>query len=363
MHKYGLSVYPNHSSTDDIINYLDLAKQYGFSRIFTCLLSADGDKDQILRDFKRVISHANSCGMEVIADINPRVFGDLNLSYNDLSLFSEMGAAGIRLDLGFTGREESLMTYNNHGIKVELNMSSGTKYLDNILTYLPNRDQLIGCHNFYPQRFTGLSREHFMKCSRQFKAEGLRTAAFVTSHAAEIGPWPIMEGLPTLEEHRDLPIDVQAKDLLATGLIDDVIIGNAFASEEELKALSEVDHRQLTFDVVLEEGLSGLESKIVLEEPHFNRGDVSEYVIRSTQSRVKYRGEAFKPFNTREIRRGDLMILNDDYFQYAGEMQIALKDIPNDGKRNVVGRIKEDEIFLLGQVLPWQTFKLKQSQV
>ena len=28
-----------------------------------------------------------------------------------------------------------------------------------------------------------------------------------------------MEGLPTLEDHRDLPIEVQAKHLLMTGLM------------------------------------------------------------------------------------------------------------------------------------------------
>jgi hypothetical protein len=44
-----------------------------------------------------------------------------------------------------------------------------------------------------------------------------------------IGPWKVMEGLPTLEDHRDLPIEVQAKHLLMTGLIDDIIISNAYA--------------------------------------------------------------------------------------------------------------------------------------
>ena len=60
-------------------------------------------------------------------------------------------------------------------------------------------------------------------------------ATFITSHVANIGPWDINDGLCTLEEHRNLTIEVQAKHLWATGLIDDVIIGNAYASEEELR--------------------------------------------------------------------------------------------------------------------------------
>ena len=53
-----------------------------------------------------------------------------------------------------------------------------------------------------------------------------------------------MEGLPTLEDHRDLPIEVQAKHLLMTGLIDDIIISNAYATKE-LYALSKINFQCL----------------------------------------------------------------------------------------------------------------------
>ena len=71
----------------------------------------------------------------------------------------------------------------------------------------------------------------FVACSQRFKKQGIRTAAFVTSNEATLGPWDVNDGLPTLEMHRYLPIEVQTKHLFATGLIDDVIIGNAYASE------------------------------------------------------------------------------------------------------------------------------------
>ncbi|MCV5296558.1 MupG family TIM beta-alpha barrel fold protein, partial [Escherichia coli] len=77
--------------------------------------------------------------------------------------------------------------------------------------------------------------------SERFKKYGIRTAAFITSHAGDIGPWDINDGLCTLEQHRNLPIEVQAKHLWATGLIDDVIIGNAYASEEELEKLGNLN--------------------------------------------------------------------------------------------------------------------------
>jgi len=65
------------------------------------------------------------------------------------------------------------------GLKIEINMSNGTKYVDNIISYQPNKENIIGCHNFYPKRFTGLSRQHFLQTSQHFKAHNVRTAAMI----------------------------------------------------------------------------------------------------------------------------------------------------------------------------------------
>ncbi|MCQ9209510.1 DUF871 domain-containing protein [Granulicatella seriolae] len=357
MRKLGISVYPNHSDVDDIKNYIKTAATYGFSRIFTCLLSVEGDKEKILDEFTQVIEMAKEHKMEVIADVSPKVFGELGVSYQDLSFFKELGADGIRLDMGFTGSEESIMTFNPQGLLIELNISSGTRYLDNILSYQANKDLLIGCHNFYPHRYSGLSEKHFVETSKNFKDKGIRTAAFINSPSASIGPWKVEEGLCTLEIHRQWDIVTQAKDLWASELIDDVIIANSFASEEELKALSQIDPYCLSLECSLVDGIPDLEKKIVLEEFHFNRGDVSDYMIRSTQSRVKYRGEDFNPFNTPAIKRGDILIETSLYEHYAGELQIALKDMENSGRTNVVGHIRPEELVLLDKIKPWQKFK------
>ncbi|MYL57621.1 DUF871 domain-containing protein [Virgibacillus halodenitrificans] len=356
MKRLGISIYPNHSNVEEDKNYIKQASDLGFSRVFTCLLSVDENKGQIINDFKKSIAYAKDCGMEVICDISPRIFNELSISYNDLSFFAELGVDGIRLDLGYTGNEEAQMTYNPYNLFIEINMSNATNYLENIMGYRPNNQKLIGCHNFYPHNYSGLSYDFFIECSKKFKKHGLRTAAFVSSQTATFGPWPIMEGLPTLEMHRLSPIDVQAKHLFATGLIDDVIISNAYASETEMRKLSEINREKITLSVELEEETTSLEKKIVLKEPHFYRGDVSEYMIRSTQSRVKYKNEDFPPHSNKDIKRGDIIIENNLYKQYKGELQIALKDMKNSGRTNIVGRIREEEIFLLDYFKPWEKF-------
>lgn len=362
MRQLGVSVYIGNADMKKNKEYLEKASRYGFTRIFTCLISIGNDKEGALKELRELSEYVKGLGMNMIADVTPKMFSELGASYQDLKPFKDMGLHGIRLDLGLTGIEESFMSYNEHGLKIELNMSNGTKYLDNILSYSTNKDNLIGCHNFYPHRYTGISREHFIKCSKQYRQYGLRTAAFVSSKEAGFGPWPIKEGLCTLEEHRNLPIDVQAKDLFNTDLIDDVIIANCFASEDELRLLGEMNRYLLTFKAELADGIPETEKKIVLDEPHFCRGDMSEYMIRSTQSRVKYAGTKFDVFNSKPIKRGDILIESSLYERYAGELQVALRDMENSGKTNVVGRVRQEELSLLDNIQPWQKFRFVESK-
>ena len=183
--------------------------------------------------------------------------------------------------------------------------------------------------------------------------------AFVNSHAATFGPWPTQDGLCSLEDHRDLAIGTQVKHLLLTGLIDDISIGNAYASEEELKAMAEAFYSPYpALKVVPEASITENERICLFDNRHSYRGDRSAYMLRSTMTRVIYKDKEFPPHTTRDIVRGDVLIDNVGYGQYKGETQIALKAMKNDGRVNVVGHISPDEQFLLDYLKPWSSFKL-----
>lgn len=353
----GISVYPDHSQPEADRAYVEMAKKYGFSRIFMSMLEVTEGKEAVKDKFKALILFAKKLGFETILDVAPTIFEQLDLSYDDLTFFHEVGADGIRLDLGFDGNKEAMLTYNPFGLAIELNMSNDVAYLDNILTYQANKPFLYGCHNFYPQEGTALPYDFFEKCSIRFKQHGIRTAAFVNSQAGNIGPWDINDGLPTLEIHRHLPVDVAAKHLFATNLIDDVIIGNAYASEEELRALGAIDRYQTTLNIEFVPGVNPVEKEIVLKEQHFRRGDITAQVIRSTQVRKKY-SQAVNPVHdaANEFQRGDVVIGNEDFGKYKNELQIVLE--PHcDARKNKVGRIVEEEMILLPFVNPWSKFK------
>ncbi len=254
------------------------------------------------------------------------------------------------------------MTRNPYGIKIEINMSSGTSYVDNIMSYSPNTENLLGSHNFYPHRYSGLDYDHFVFCSEKFRKYNLNTMAFVNSHEADFGPWPTQDGLCSLEDHRDLPLATQVKHLVLTGLIDDISVGNAYASEAELAAMAEAfhaDYPTLRVDVV--DGITEDERICLFDNLHSYRGDRSEYILRSTMTRIYYKDKEFPPHDTHDMVRGDVLIDNAGYGQYKGETQIALKEMKNDGRVNVVGKIAEEELFLLEFLKPWSSFKLVEN--
>ena len=354
--KLGISIYPDDSDIAKDQCYLKKASEFGFSRVFMSMLKVN-DQEIVLQKYQSLIKLAKQLNYEVIIDVSSLVFKSLGITYDNLNFFANLGVDGLRLDEGFDGKKEALLSFNSQKLIIELNMSNDVAYVDNILSYQANKPFIYGCHNFYPQKGTGLSFDFFMKCSKRFKNYNLHTAAFITSQAGKAGPWSVNDGLPTLEEDRNLPIEVQAKKMFATNLIDDVIIGNAYASADELWRLSLIDPYQVEFSITLLPNINRVEQEIVLSNQHVRRGDITKQVIRSTEVRKKYRALANSCHdNDNEFHRGDVVIGNDMFGKYKNELQIVL--IPHrDKRKNLVGHIVTDELRLLDFIKPWSKFK------
>ena len=358
MRTIGISIYPNENNMDKCIEYVEKAGKLGYSRIFSCLISASEDMNEVVSDFKKILKVANKYNMESIIDVSPVVFQKYNLTYSDLSFFKELGAQGIRLDDGIESIDAARMTYNKEHLKIEVNSSTMTKYIDDIIAYGANTDYLVSCHNFYPQKYSGLSEKHFNNCNKILKGMNLKISAFVSSQEKDaVGPWPVSEGVCTLEDHRYLDIDLQARHLFMLGA-DEVIIGNAFASDAELKAIADLERGLLTFKITEEYKLSDVEKEIVYEFAHFVRGDMSEYMARSTFSRITYKDADIQPNNTHNLSVGDIVVLNNGYGRYKGELHIVTKAMDNDGNKNVVGHLAGSEIKMLDFIVPWIPFKI-----
>ena len=179
---------------------------------------------------------------------------------------------------------------------------------------------------------------------------------------------------------RGLPIDLQARYLLATGDVDDILIGNYPASDEELEALANVDLQVLQIRVDEAEGVIDNERMVMYEyAPHWDRYDHSSFMLRSSMSRVWFKEKksvqdgsvatvADKQIDSQSIpyrdpgkkvfTRGDVLVVNDNLAHYRGELEIVLTEIPNDGERNLVATVKPEELMLLDFVKPGHHFKI-----
>ena len=355
----GISVYPEHTTVEKNEAYLELAAKYGFSRIFTCLLSVDKGAEETVEEFRSLMRMAHELGFRVAVDTNEQVFERLGATPGNLKPFVDMGVDIIRLDGHFGDLGDMMLTRNDCGISIEFN-ASGNLPLDLLIERGSDPRNMCVCHNFYPEPYTGISEEIFMRLSRKYKDMGLHSAAFVSSQQPEtFGPWPVAFGLPTCEDDRNRSIDLQARHLVACGLIDDILIGNAFASEEELAALAAVDLTRVSMKIELAEGVSEPELHALWDFDHVTRGDASEYLLRSSLPRMDFRETSVPARETGKdhFTRGDVMVVNDNMAHYRGELEVALKDIPCDGARNLVGTIPSQELFLLDYIAPEHPFK------
>lgn len=349
MHKLGISVYPEHSTKEQDYEYLEMAAKYGFSRLFTCLLSVKKPKEEVIAETTNLIAKAHSLGFEVALDTDPSSFAYLEVPPTDLTVFHEMGVDILRLDGSFGELLDRFVVNNRFGIKIEFNASMDPS-LAKFIEHGANKNNLTTCHNFYPERFSGLGWNTFKRFTTSIKELGVTTAAFVSSNETNtFGPWPVYRGLPTLEIHRDLPIDVQARHLIASKLIDDILIGNAYASEAELRSLGELDLSKSMIGIQPVEGITSAERQIIFEMNHFGRPDHSDFFIRSSIPKLKFKETSIpqRMIPETHFKRGDVVVVNDQLTHYRGELEVVLQEIENDGERNLVGRIPENEQMIL----------------
>ena len=60
MRRLGISIYPEKDSVENIVEYIKKAGSSGFSRIFSCLLSVNKSKEEIIHDFREINLYAKS---------------------------------------------------------------------------------------------------------------------------------------------------------------------------------------------------------------------------------------------------------------------------------------------------------------
>ncbi len=393
MVKLGVSVYPEQESAEELASYLERVAAAGFKKVFTSMFSVDEGADALVERFGSLAARVHELGMELSVDVNPMLFDRIGAAADNLEIFHRMGIDVLRMDMPFFDERNAALIENPYGIGIEFNAMME----DLLCRFIPAElmPKVAVCHNFYPQRFTAESVEAYCQMNAFWKARGARVGAFVSSQSEGArGPWPVREGLPTVEGHRDMPLELQIRHMLLLGDVDEILIGNEPATDEELAAVGALmrkisgedekedraaDDPTRQFDglaalfgagertllhIDLDGDISAVERSIALDyRRHSDGGDGTEYMLRSRMTRMSYRGQAVEPRPWAEpmFHRGDIVVVNDNLEHYRAELQVVLKDMPNDGQRNHIGRIVPEELFLLDVLGSRITFLLEEA--
>lgn len=361
--RIGISIYPEKVGEKETIDFIKEVHSFGLNRIFANLLMVKDDKEgrEGIEMRTRVFKVAKDLGFEIILDVNPKVYKEFKLDKTELNFFHKMNVTGIRLDEDFGGEVEAELSNNKLGMKIEINASAATTTIDNAMKHGANKENLIVCHNFYPMQYTGLNYERFLYLSKYFDDLGLDVAAFITLQKEQngVGPWDVNDGMPTLEMDRFLDISDQARHLLAIGTIKDIIISQhkpEISQLESLKKLLDLG-KDLIYKFDIYPGLTKEEKTILDYGKHVNRIDINDFFIRSTMTRVIYKDMSIAPRNNNKpLKRGDVVVLNDLFGRYKGELHIVTTDMPADKRKNSIGRVTDFDMNILDFATPGREF-------
>lgn len=372
MIELGVSVYPEKESMEDVEQYLKLASHYGFTQVFVSLFSVEGEVEDIYSLFKKFTNIAHQNNMKVIGDANIHFLERIGVDPKNPIVLKNLGIDILRLD-GIYGDERDVAIINNNiGIKIQLN-ASVTEFIDPVLKAGADPSKIIGSFNFYPLRNSGAGVEDVIEKCLFFKERGAETQLFITSQAKNThGPWPHADGITTIECHRDIPVNLQLRHIVALGNVDQVLFGNAFASESEFKEIKEImdtiyyytDNKEgmlpgyevliktgnltrVPLTIELQDDITEIEKTVINFQKHY----ASEYVhtIIRSRSRFMFNKYSIEPRISKKeyFEKGDVLVTNNNTKHYKGELHIVKTHIKNDGGVNYVGRVINDELFLL----------------
>ncbi|OJE36476.1 cell surface protein [Bacillus proteolyticus] len=347
----GVSIYLSKERVTKQEEWLKVAKQNGFSSIFTSLHIPEDDPGTYKELIQILGKQALENEMELMVDVSPKSLYHLGMTYENVEELVEWGITGLRMDYGITPKE---IAHVSHKMKVALNASTITdSFWRELLTENIRVDRVEAWHNFYPRPETGLAKSFLQKQNKYLHECGIKTMAFIPGDGEKRGP--LCEGLPTLEKHRYVrPLEAYL-ELVQECDVDKVLIGDISGSIGSVQEIAIASNGIIP--VRYQSFINDSDTVQLLERVHTNRLDPARDVIRSVESREENK-VVLQPMNTISRKKGSITIDNELYGRYAGEMQIVINDLLEDEKVNVVGMVMEEDVSLLPYIDAGKKFQL-----
>lgn len=337
----GISVYTGLSdyNIEDTIAYLKKASEYGINFAFTSMHMPEQNVKNT--DFEKILEASVEYNVPLVIDVSKPMMDHFTIPKN-------LGA--LRLDYGFT--KEDVVKLSHDLPLIELNASTiSIKYLNELKELGADFSHIRISHNFYPKPFTGLDIYDVKAKNKLFKEYGLTVLAYMASNSGKRPP--LYKGLPTIEEHRNMSLELQMKELVAAGC-DGVCVGDAYISDEDFKVLQETDLEFIAIPIDIYPDITNEELENLKLESRF-RVDEGSYIKRSGRKTSK----EILPKRTIDITPNMVTIDNINLKRYMGEVNITKRFFKNDGSINVLGYINESGYTLVDLMDPGSKFTFK----
>ena len=323
----GISVYAglDDYSKEENVKYLRLAKDLGCTHVFSSAHINEAKTSQ--EELQSIIDECNKLGLKLSLDVSKKIID----KYSSLE-----GLFALRLDYGFTD-EEIIELSHTAPYLVELNASTlSYEHIKSLIDNGINTSRTRFTFNFYPKLYSGHDILDVYNKTKICNEVGIYVGAFIPSHTG-FRP-PMYEGLPTVEAHRSMILDNAIEELKACG-INGIYFGDAYASSEEIKTLN----MHNTSDVLIKLSIYNNEYDYIYDKSFRIRPDLNSSILRVSSVRSNAEISAF---NTIDRKKYDVTIDNSKFKRYAGEINIVLKDLPNDERVNVIGKIDSTDIII-----------------
>lgn len=349
----GISIYLADGPIEQQEAYINKMAALGFESIFTSLHIPEDNPEVYGKRLFELGQLAKKYHLELVADVSPVSLQHLDLTWNQIDQLKEWGVTGLRVDYGVS---EEIIAKLSRNLKIALNASTLTEENVRRLQEL-GAVQLEAWHNFYPRPETGLDANEFHEKNLWLKEKGFSVMAFIPGDGKRRGP--LHQGLPTIEDHRELSTFAAFLDFYHNPYIDKIFIGDPginIKSEEQFQAFKE--------GIILLRAVPFIDDQKLrkrVEMIHTNRPDSARDVIRSTESRqmAVIGNYSTQPYNTVTRPVGAITLDNERYGRYQGEIQVVKRLLPADEKVNVIGQVLEVDLPLLRYIKGGTKFKIQ----
>ena len=401
--KLGISIYPGlDAGREKSLVLLQNAADLGYKRVFSSLHIPESNAAALREDALFLFAFAENLGLEVIADISPLTLKILDIPELTPASLKKLHITTARFDYG-TGAK-TIADFSRE-MNVQLNASTARSVqLHALLKANADFSRIDGQHNFYPRPHTGLSSETLQRQNALLHRHDIPAGVFAASQTGRRGP--LYAGLPTMESLRGIAPCDAAPILTAIGC-DSLIIGDSNPALAELQALADPEtlakadarysrkalppKKEWQPDEPLPLHIHVLSDapfvKNLLARAYTNRPDPAVDVIRAIESRDLAKGFDILPERNENkliiempkeyaaafagpqhlangkksnlLPVGTVLLDNNTYGRYKGELQILTAPQPMDPRSNVIAQVTKEDVPLLSLISAEIPFKFE----